>query len=367
MEAVTETQVREALRGVMDPTFDKPMLEIGTLSDVRVENGRVSLTVELSAPSDATKDAIRKRVRAALAAVGVGDAELTWKIRVPQREVLGDDPVPGVRNVVLVMSGKGGVGKSTVAANLALAWKRAGLRVGLMDADMYGPSVPTLFGIQGAPFSRDGKKIVPLERFGVKLMSMGFLVEDPKQAIVWRGPMLHGALKQFVADVDWGDLDFLVLDLPPGTGDVALSLAQLFKVTGVVIVTTPQEVALQDVYKGVSMCQKLNLDVLGVVENMSYFVDPTGQRHELFGKGGGAKIAEHAKAPLLGQVPLEQAVREWGDDGTPIVQAAPGSAAAVVLREIADQLTERIARERFARGGGERVPGDGPKRLRILR
>jgi ATP-binding protein involved in chromosome partitioning len=367
MPEITESRIREALGAVLDPTFEKPMLEIGTLSDIRVTGGHVELTAELASPSEAVKESARERIRAALEVIGVANADVTWKVRVPSREVLGDDPVPGVRNVVLVMSGKGGVGKSTVAANLALAWKRSGMRVGLLDADMYGPSVPTMFGIQGAPFSRDGKRIVPLERFGVKLMSMGFLVEDPKQAIVWRGPMLHGALKQFVTDVDWGDLDFLVLDLPPGTGDVALSLAQLFKATGVVIVTTPQDVALQDVYKGVSMCQKLSLTVLGVVENMSYFLDPSGGRHELFGSGGGAKIAEFAKAPLLGQVPLEQSVREWSDAGTPVVQAAPGSAAAVVLAGVAEKLTERIARDRFERSGGERVPGDGPKRLRILR
>ena len=190
-----------------------------------------------------------------------------------------------MKNIILVMSGKGGVGKSTCATNLALALKRAGHRVGLLDADIYGPSIPTMLGVMGRPVSSDGKTIDPLERFGVKLMSIGFLLEDPKAAVIWRGPMLHGALQQFLNDVNWGELDFLVLDLPPGTGDVALTLSQRVKVTGAVVVTTPQQVATDDVFKSVSMCQKVNIPVLGVVENMSYFIDPAGLRHELFGKG----------------------------------------------------------------------------------
>jgi ATP-binding protein involved in chromosome partitioning len=253
-----------------------------------------------------------------------------------------EDPVPGVRDVVLVMSGKGGVGKSTVAANLTLALARRGLRCGLLDADIYGPSIPTMLGISGQPTS-DGKKIHPLERFGIRLMSIGFLLEDPRSAVVWRGPMLHGALLQFLKDVDWGELDFLILDLPPGTGDVALTLAQRVRTTGAVIVTTPQEVALMDVYKAVSMAQKVGIAVLGVVENQSYFVcDGCGKRHEPFGSGGGEKVAEMAGAPLLGQVPLVQAVREWGDAGTPIVQASPGSEVSKAFVAIADRLVERV-------------------------
>src|SRR6185295_6053932 len=260
---------------------------------------------------------------------------------------------PGVRNVILVMSGKGGVGKSTVAANLALALLRAGARVGLLDADIYGPSVPTMLGVEGHPSSADGVHIEPLERFGLKLMSIGFLVDDPKQAIVWRGPMLNGALTQFLRDVAWGKLDYLVLDLPPGTGDVALTLAQKVKVTGAVVVTTPQEVALVDVYKAVSMCEKLSIPILGVVENMSFFVDTAGVRHDLFGKGGGAKVAELAKAPLLAQIPIEQSVREWGDKGTPIVQAAPDSTAAKAFAALAEELASRIALVHFQRTGGK--------------
>jgi len=258
----------------------------------------------------------------------------------PAREVAADDPVPLVKSVVLVMSGKGGVGKSTVASNLAVALKRMGARVGLLDADIYGPSVPTMFGIHGQPLT-DGQKIVPHERFDIKLMSIGFLVEDQKSAVVWRGPMLHGALMQFLKDVAWGELDVLLLDLPPGTGDIALTLAQKVRSTGAVIVTTPQEVALQDVYKSVSMAKKVGIPVLGVVENESYFVcDGCEKRHELFGKGGGQKIADFAEAPLLGQIPLVPAVREWGDAGTPLVEAQPGSPAGLAFLEVAERLVE---------------------------
>jgi ATP-binding protein involved in chromosome partitioning len=260
---------------------------------------------------------------------------------VSSRVIAEDDPVPGVKNVVLVMSGKGGVGKSTVAANLALAISRMGYRVGLLDADMYGPSVPTMFGITGKPMS-DGSRIKPLERFGIKLMSIGFLLDDPKSAIVWRGPMLHGALVQFLKDVDWGDLDFLLLDLPPGTGDIALTLSQKVRASGAVMVTTPQEVALADVYKSVSMCQKVGIPITGVVENESYFVcDGCEKRHEIFGSGGGQKIAEAAGAPLLGQLPLDPSVRKWGDAGTPVVQAAPGSEIAKAFVSVAERLIEQ--------------------------
>ena len=256
------------------------------------------------------------------------------------RETGPDDPVPGVKHVILIMSGKGGVGKSTVASNLALALSRAGHSVGLLDADIYGPSIPTMFGITGQPVS-DGKQIQPLERFGIKLMSIGFLLEDPKSAVVWRGPMLHGALMQFLKDVNWGTLDFLLLDLPPGTGDVSLTLSQKVRSTGAVIVTTPQEVALQDVYKSVSMAQKVGIPLLGVVENESYFIcDGCEKRHELFGSGGGQLVADFAKAPLLGQIPLHPSVRQWGDAGTPVVQAAPESETARSFVAVATKLAE---------------------------
>jgi len=287
-------------------------------------------------------------------------SETTEESREVTSRVIGeDDPVPGVKNVILVMSGKGGVGKSTVAANLALALSRSGHRVGLLDADIYGPSIPTMLGITGRPVS-DGQKIVPLQRFGVKLMSIGFLLEDERAAVVWRGPMLHGALLQFIKDVDWGKLDYLLLDLPPGTGDIALTLAQRVSTNGAVIVTTPQEVALQDVYKSVSMAQKVGIPVLGVVENQSYFVcDGCDKRHELFGSGGGEKVAEMAGAPLLGQLPIDPSVRQWGDAGTPVVQAAPGSAIARAFVEVAEKLAEEVGRTNTEQPGGLSIDRSG--------
>ena len=259
-----------------------------------------------------------------------------------------EDPVPKVKNVVLIMSGKGGVGKSTVATNLSLALKRRGYSVGLLDADMYGPSIPTMLGITGKPMS-DGKRIRPLDRFGLKLMSIGFMLDDPKAAVVWRGPMLHGALMQFLGDVEWGELDFLLLDLPPGTGDIALTLSQKLTANASIIVTTPEEVALQDVYKSVSMNQKVGIPITGIVENASLFIcDGCGKKHELYGSGGGAKVAEQAQAPLLGQLPIDPAVRKWADAGTPVVQAAPGSAIAKQFMAIADRFLVEIQKKNAA-------------------
>jgi ATP-binding protein involved in chromosome partitioning len=254
------------------------------------------------------------------------------------RAIGADDPLPTVKNILLVMSGKGGVGKSSVAVNVAAALSRRGYRVGLLDADIYGPSIPTMLGVAGRPVSLDGKTIQPLERFGIKLMSIGFLLEDPKEAVIWRGPMLHGALQQFMRDVSWGELDFLVMDLPPGTGDVALTLSQRVKVTGALIVTTPQTVATDDVFKSVSMCRKVNIPIMGVVENMSWFIDSAGVRHELFGKGGGQAVAAFAQTDLLGQIPLDPLVREWADKGTPVLQADPSSAASQAFVVVADRL-----------------------------
>jgi ATP-binding protein involved in chromosome partitioning len=265
-----------------------------------------------------------------------------------------------VKNIVLVMSGKGGVGKSTVATNLALALKRIGLSVGLLDADMYGPSIPTMLGVSGRPTSADGQKFLPLERFGVSLMSIGFLLEDARSAVVWRGPMLQNALLQFLRDVDWGPLDVLVLDLPPGTGDITLTISQKLRTTGAVIVTTPQEVALQDVYKSVSMAQKVGIPLLGVVENESYFVcDGCSKRHNIFGAGGGQKIAEFAGAPLLGQIPIVPAIREWGDAGTPIVEAAPDGDVARAFVDVAERLVARTSAHNIERGGGLKIDRSG--------
>jgi ATP-binding protein involved in chromosome partitioning len=341
-------QVTAALSAIEDPSNGKRFSELGAVKDVALDGGHVRLLVELPNPEGESPRPARAelgaRIRSEIGKLdGVTGVEVRWKEDVAERVVTPDDPIPQVKNVILVMSGKGGVGKSTVATNLTMALQRSGYRVGLLDADIYGPSIPTMLGVAGRPVSMDGKTIEPLERFGVKLMSIGFLTEDPRQAIVWRGPMLHGALLQFLKDVHWGALDYLILDLPPGTGDVALTLSQRIKSTGAVIVTTPQQVATDDVYKSVSMCEKVNIPILGVVENMSYFIDTAGVRHEIFGKGGGAAVAEFAKAPLLGQVPMDTSVREWGDKGTPVVQAAPFSPIARSFVEVAERLVDTIA------------------------
>ena len=367
MSDLDRQAVMTALEAVVDPVFDKPMLALGTLSEVVVDGTTVRATARVASPSEELRERVRERVQGALDALGAS-VELTFQTQVPTREVMGDDPVPGVKNVILVMSGKGGVGKSTTAVNLALALNASGYRVGLLDADIYGPSIPTMMGIDGHPVSKDGKRISPMQRFGVSMMSIGFLLEDATQAVVWRGPMLHGALKQFLEDVDWGELDYLVLDLPPGTGDVALTMAQRLQVTGAIIVTTPQEVALQDVYKSVSMCTKLNLPVIGVIENMSWFIDSAGVKHELFGAGGGQKIADFAKAPLLAQIPMDIEVREWGDKGMPVVQARPDSEVSQAFKAAAASLAESVAQRHFERVGGEKAPpSKGPTRLKIVR
>lgn len=359
--------VKTALRSVVHPDYDKPLVELGLVRDIAFDGKRLTFSVTLNAPVERVQRALMEQIDAALDAADLSDAQVTWKLEVPMRPQSQDDPVPKVRNVIGVLSGKGGVGKSTCAVNLALAMRRAGARVGILDADIYGPSIPTMLGVMGHPRAVD-KSIEPLERFGVKLMSIGFMLDNQRDAIIWRGPMLQGALMQFLTDVTWGELDYLVIDLPPGTGDVALSLTQRLKMTGVVMVTTPQEIALQDVYKAVSMCKKLNLPVLGVLENMSYFIDPAGLRHELFGAGGGEKIAQFADAPLIGQVPLQPQVRECADAGTPIVQQAPEHPVSQVFVEIADRLTTLIAINSFKRGGGERAPDtSGQRRLKIIR
>jgi ATP-binding protein involved in chromosome partitioning len=361
--------VLQALSHVNDPELGKSVTELGMISDVTVEGGDVAFAVSLGASGNAKRETLGDAFRKAIGTLeGVKSVEIRWSGELGGREVAPGDPLPGVKNIVLVMSGKGGVGKSTCATNITLALKRAGFQVGLLDADIYGPSIPTMLGVMGRPVSADGKTIEPLERFGVKLMSIGFLLEDPKAAVIWRGPMLHGALQQFLNDVNWGGLDFLVLDLPPGTGDVALSLSQRVKVTGAVVVTTPQPVATDDVFKSVSMCKKVNIPVLGVVENMSFFVDPAGLKHELFGKGGGQAVADFAEAPLLGQIPIDQSVREWGDKGTPVVQAAPGSSIALAFTSVAERLVDVIA-GRAAEAGPviDRSGGVGRKRLPVTR
>jgi ATP-binding protein involved in chromosome partitioning len=335
-------QVEAALVKVLDPKNGQPLVALGMIRDVVVAGDEVSLSVDLTAGSSSFKDKIERDVHEAAMSAGAKNVNITWGVQAVRRPQQPDDPCPGVKNIVLVVSGKGGVGKSTVATNITMALKRAGQRVGLLDADMYGPSIPTMFGVMGRPAANEEGRIKPLERFGVKLISIGFLIEGERTAIIWRGPMLQGALLQFLKDVDWGELDYLVLDLPPGTGDIVLTLSQRVRSTGAVVVTTPQDVALADVYKSVAMLKKVGIPILGVVENESYFIcDGCDKRHELFGAGGGVKVAEFAEAPLLGQIPIDPAVREWADAGTPVVQAAPASDIAAMFREVAERVADR--------------------------
>jgi len=351
MPTIDQEAVSRALSSVLEPELGRSVVDLGMVRDVEVKGSAVALRLVLMSPAYLPKDILGEHIDAALKQLGASKVDITWDHEMTSRSILPDDPCPEVSNIILVMSGKGGVGKSTVATNVALALSRAGARVGLLDADMYGPSIPTMLGVNGRPVSADGKKFLPLERFGMKLMSLGFMLEDSRQAVVWRGPMLQSALLQFLKDVEWGPLDYLVLDLPPGTGDIALTISQKLRTTGSLIVTTPQEVALQDVYKSVTMNQKVGIPILGIVENESYFIcDGCDKRHELFGSGGGRAIADFAEAPLLGQVPLHSSIREWGDAGTPVVQAAPESASARAFTEIALRLAGRVSAHNVATG-----------------
>jgi ATP-binding protein involved in chromosome partitioning len=339
--------VERVLHEQRDPTSGEP-----SQIEVQIENDQASIHIVDAYPRRGEITTFEAALRQALAAEGLSLKALERVLDVSGRSVADDDPVPDVKNVVLVMSGKGGVGKSTVCANLACAMSEMGARVGLLDADIYGPSIPTLFGVNTPPTS-DGQKILPIEKHGVKLMSIGFLLEDEKSAVVWRGPMLHGALMQFLKDVRWGELDYLFLDMPPGTGDIALTLAQRVQSNGAVIVTTPQAMALQDVYKAVAMNLKVGIPILGVVENQSYFVcSECATRHELFGNGGGQRVADLAGAPMLGQLPLVPEVRRASDEGLPVVKIQPASAAAAAFFEVAERLGQRISEENAA-GLGE--------------
>ncbi len=352
--------LRNCVAAVLDPATGVTLGALDRVHSVAVVDGVLEVRLRLDAPLRAPAPALVAGIEAAARELeGVTGARVQFELAITGRALTEDDPVPTAKNVLLVMSGKGGVGKSTVAANLALALSKMGARVGLLDADIYGPSVPTLFGVHSQPLS-DGQRILPIERHGIKLMSIGFLLETQTTAVIWRGPMLHGALMQFLKDVAWGELDYLLLDMPPGTGDIALTLSQRLHSNGAVLVTTPQEVALQDVYKSVAMNQKVGIPALGVVENQSYFeCGNCSTRHELFGSGGGQKVADMAGAPLLGQLPLNPAVREWSDAGTPIVAASPGSPAAQAFFEVAERLGARVAEQNAAAAAAPEIDRSG--------
>ena len=336
--------ILQALRIVQDPDLHKDLVTLGMIEDVKIDGGRVSFTVALTTPACPVKDDLKRQCEEAVRALpGVTSVEVTMTSRVRGKTAIGPKTaIPGVAHVVAVASGKGGVGKSTVAVNLAVALAQEGARVGLIDADVYGPNVPVMMGVREQPFQRDGK-ILPLTAHGVKLMSMGFLV-DPETPVIWRGPMLHGVMQNFTRDVDWGTLDYLIIDLPPGTGDVQLSLAQQVPLAGAVIVATPQQVALDDAQKAIAMFQKLEVPVLGMVENMSYFVCPScDARHEIFSHGGARQKAEAMGLPFLGAIPIHPSVRQAGDAGTPVLVTAPDSPEAEAFRALARQVAARLS------------------------
>jgi ATP-binding protein involved in chromosome partitioning len=345
--AVTEREVLAALATVMDPELHVSLVQAGMVKGVSVEGGRVRAKIELTTPACPLKGKIQADAEAALRALpGVSGLDIEWSAQV-RAAPRGQNPMlPAVKHVVLVGAGKGGVGKSTVAVNLAAALAQCGASVGLLDADFYGPSVPLMTGLSDAkPVSPDGQRLEPVVTMGMKVMSLGFLVE-PDQALIWRGPMLHGALQQLMRDVNWGALDYLVVDLPPGTGDVALTISQSIRSSGAVLVTTPQDVALADVVRAKQMFDKVHIPVLGIVENMSTFVCPhCSTPTAIFHHGGGRRAAELFGIAFLGEIPLVLAVREGGDAGRPVVAARPESPEAQAFLNMARNIAGRISAE----------------------
>jgi ATP-binding protein involved in chromosome partitioning len=339
---LSKEKILEQLSTVMDPELHRDLVSLGMIKEISISNGDVSLIVELTTPACPLKDKIRKDIESVLSKLdGIGKIhiEMTGKVRSDglKRELM----TSSVKNVVAVASGKGGVGKSTVSVNLAIALAQSGARVGLLDADIYGPNIPTMMGVKDLPPSRTDK-ITPAEAYGVKFMSIGFMVK-PGQALIWRGPMLHSAIQQFLRDVDWGDLDYLVVDLPPGTGDAQLSLAQSISISGGIIVTLPQEVSLEDAERGMQMFMQLNIPILGVVENMSYLVLPDGTEMDIFGRGGGERLAKTMQVPFIGNIPMDANVRVGGDMGIPIIISNPDCTAAKALQKMASDIAAQLS------------------------
>ncbi|MEX2144662.1 MAG: Mrp/NBP35 family ATP-binding protein [Anaerolineales bacterium] len=336
---VTEGSVLAALTTVLDPAMKKDLIALNAIRDLSVKGAEVSFRLALVTPLHPFAGKIEQEARAALEKVGVTKVIIERRAEVPGDGRPRSGQAEGVKNVIAIASGKGGVGKSTVSVNVAVALAKAGARTGLLDADIYGPNIPTMIGVDHLPMPADSSgKLTPAEAYGVKLMSIGFLVK-PEQAMVWRGPMLHNAMRQFMNDVDWGDLDYLIVDMPPGTGDVQLSLAQTTPLSGGVIVTLPQKVSVDDARRGAEMFRQLRVPLVGVVENMSYMVMPDGSHLEVFGSGGGMALAKEFEIPFIGAVPLESQVRAGGDSGQPIVHTHPESEAAKALQAIAAELS----------------------------
>ncbi len=337
--------VLEALKVVQDPDIGRDIVSLDFVKELRIDGGNVAFAIELTTPACPVKEQMHDQAVAAVSALaGVTSVtvNMTANVRAVASPDAGRAPIPGVKNIIAVGAGKGGVGKSTVAVNLALALAQYGGRVGLIDADVYGPNIPIMLGIRGQ-LETDGKKIVPAAKFGIPVVSMGFLTQD-ETPIIWRGPMLHGVVQQFFREVRWGALDYLVVDMPPGTGDVALSLSQTVPVSGAVVVTTPQVVSVADSRRAIAMYKKLNVPLLGLVENMSHFVCPScNQESDLFGKGGGEAAAEDMGVPFLGRIPIYQPIREGGDSGNPIVLAEPESAAARAFFDVAERTAAQVS------------------------
>jgi ATP-binding protein involved in chromosome partitioning len=343
--AVTESAVLDALRVVQDPDLHKDIVALGFVKRLTIEGGRVAFAIELTTPACPVKDKLRDEAVAAVRRLaGVTDVavEMTASVRSARAPDAGRAPIAGIRNIVAVGAGKGGVGKTTVSVNLAVALARLGGRVGLLDGDVYGPNVPIMLGVK-TKLGPSGDKIAPASKYGIDVVSMGFVADDDTP-VIWRGPMLHGVVQQFLREVRWPELDYLIVDMPPGTGDVALSLSQSVPVSGAIVVTTPQTVSLADTRRAVLMYRKLGIPTLGLVENMSHFVCPGCSREsDLFGKGGGERLAEELEVPFLGRIPLYEPVRVGGDRGVPIVIAEPESPAAQALRSVAEQAAAQVS------------------------
>jgi ATP-binding protein involved in chromosome partitioning len=366
MAEVTEQQVVEVLKGIVDPDKKADIVSLGMVSGVTVKNGHVAFAIEVEPERGPKLEPLRKEAEKAvhgLAGVLTVSAVLTAERNVDGGPKGGhahahgqqaEAPLlPGVKSIIAVASGKGGVGKSTTATNLAMALSQLGLKVGLFDADIYGPSMPRMLGITGEPVSPDGQSLLPMENYGVKCMSIGFLVPEDSP-IIWRGPMVMGALQQLLRDVRWGELDVMVIDMPPGTGDTQLTMSQSVPLTGAVIVSTPQDIALLDARKGLNMFRKVDVPVLGVIENMSYYVCPKcGDEAHIFGHGGAKAEAARLSCDFLGEVPLDIAIRETADRGEPIVVSKPSSPHAKAYREIAKAVWDKV---QLIQGGAKKAP-----------
>ena len=347
MTQLNEQLILDSLRQIKDPDLHKDIVTLGFVKDLKINGGDISFRIVLTTPACPVKAEMESAAREIVGGLpGVTSVAVTMDADVPKGRGLGDKLViEGVRNIIAVSSGKGGVGKSTVAVNLAVSLTLDGARVGLMDADVYGPNVPIMLGASDSRPEVDGNRLVPIEAYGVKLMSMAVLQPGDKPMIV-RGPILHGLVKQFLSDVKWGELDYLIVDMPPGTGDVQLSLAQLVPVQGAVLVTTPQDVAIADVRRALRMFETVAIPVLGVVENMSYFIAPdTGTRYNIFGEGGGERLANRYQVPFLGTIPLGMDVREGGDKGVPVVVSHPDSPQAQAFRKVAEEVARQVSIE----------------------